>query len=63
MSLTYLKHVKRMTELVVIVNKVDEIWEFDYKVLADSDPMMQKSNIKPPEQILLCCTTKAPQII
>ncbi len=35
-----------MTELAVIVNKVDEIWEFDYKVLAD--PMMQKSNIKPP---------------
>jgi hypothetical protein len=42
MSQTYLKHVKRMTELAGMVNKVVEIWECDYKVLADSDPMMQK---------------------
>jgi hypothetical protein len=54
MSQTYLKHVKRMTELAGMVNKVVEIWECDYKVQADSDPMMQKiideekGNIKPP---------------
>jgi G:T-mismatch repair DNA endonuclease (very short patch repair protein) len=56
MSQTYLKHVKRMTELAGMVNKVVEIWECDYKVQADSDPMMQKiideekGNIKPPKR-------------
>jgi hypothetical protein len=54
MSQTYLKHVKRMSEVAVMLNHVVELWECDYKVLADCDPMMQKiideekGNIKPP---------------